>query len=141
MNNANMFKLFLRKRSRQAGDVAAESIATHQLGMIAQQQRCLAAAEQCYRKSLAISEKQGNEHGAASTYGQLGILAWRQNDYEEAGEWLVRSVKSFAACNDSHYAAQGARHFAVLYQQADANTQAKLAAIWQDADLGEVPQP
>ena len=43
--------------------------------MIAQDQRDFAQAEQWYRKSLAITEKLGNEHGAASTYHQLGIIA------------------------------------------------------------------
>ena len=38
----------------------------HTLGSIAQEQRDFAQAEQWYRKSLAISEKLGNEHRAAS---------------------------------------------------------------------------
>ena len=43
--------------------------------MIAQEQRDFAAAERWYQKALAIKEKQGNEHGAASTYHQLGRIA------------------------------------------------------------------
>ena len=41
--------------------------------MIAEERRDFAAAEQWYRKSLAIEEKHGNEHDAASTYHQLGM--------------------------------------------------------------------
>src|SRR5208283_103231 len=38
----------------------------HQLGMIAQERRDFASAEQWYRKALAIEEKQGDEHGDES---------------------------------------------------------------------------
>jgi hypothetical protein len=40
------------------------------LAVYAQNQRDFTQAEQWYRKSLAIKEKLGNEHGAAGTYGR-----------------------------------------------------------------------
>jgi hypothetical protein len=42
---------------------------------------------QWYKKSLAIKEKQGNEHGAASTYHQLGRIAQEQRDFGAAEQW------------------------------------------------------
>ncbi len=44
-----------------------------QLGIIAHERRDFAQAEKWYRKSLAISEKLGDEPGAASSYHQLGM--------------------------------------------------------------------
>jgi hypothetical protein len=38
---------------------------------------------------LAISEKQGNEHGAASTYHQLGRIAQEQRDFAQAGSGIA----------------------------------------------------
>jgi Tfp pilus assembly protein PilF len=57
------------------GEAEREAAAYHQLGMIAQERRDFASAEQWYRKSLTIEEKQGNEHGAALSYHQLGTIA------------------------------------------------------------------
>ena len=59
--------------------------AYHQLGMIAQEQRDFASAEQWYRKALAIEEKQGDEHGAAITYHYLGSIAQEQRDFAACG--------------------------------------------------------
>jgi tetratricopeptide (TPR) repeat protein len=115
------------------------AITYHQLGIIAGEQRDFAAAEQWYRKSLAIKEKQGNEHGAARTYGQLGILAGLQERYEESGQWLIRSIVTFARCNDAHGAKRNASNFMVSYRKAPADTQAKLAGMWHDAGLGDLP--
>jgi len=107
--------------------------------MVAQEQRDLAAAEQWYRKSLAISEKQGNEHGAASTYCQLGILAGRRERFEEAGRWLIRSILAFARWNDRHGAQRNAGNFMVFYKRAPASVRQKLAAMWSEAGLGDLP--
>ena len=112
----------------------------HQLGRIAEEQRDFAAAEQWYRKSLAISEKQGNEHGAASTYGQLGILAGLQERYEEAGRWLIKCVTAFARCNDPQGVHQTAANFMVIYRETPSDVQDKLAAMWREAGLGELPE-
>ena len=57
------------------GNEHGAAITYHQLGMIAQERRDLAAAEQWYRKVAGDQEKHGNEHGAAITYHQLGRIA------------------------------------------------------------------
>ena len=46
----------------------------HQHGTVAEQRRDLDAAEAWYRKSLEIEERQGNEHGAATSQGVLERL-------------------------------------------------------------------
>jgi tetratricopeptide (TPR) repeat protein len=92
-NFAAASRLFerLAAHSVSRGNLKGEAAAYHQLGMIAQEQRDFAAAEQ-YRKSLAIKEKQGYEHVAALTYGQFGRLAVEQRDFAAAEEWYRKSL-------------------------------------------------
>jgi Tetratricopeptide repeat len=54
------------------------------MGILAEEQRDFATAEQWHRKALAIFEKQGDEHGVASTYHQLGMIAQQQRDFATA---------------------------------------------------------
>ena len=42
--------------------------------------------------SLVIWEKQGNEHGAAITYHQLGVIAQEQRDFQAAEGWYQKSL-------------------------------------------------
>ena len=86
----------------------------------------------------------GNEHGAAITYGQLGIVAGLQGDLEESGKWLTRCIKAFINTNDLESAKRNTGNFLVSYRKASSGEQAKLRAIWEQADLGpfpEVPEP
>ena len=73
--------------------------------MIAQEQRDFAAAEQWYRKSLAIKEKQGNEHGAAISYHQLGMIAAEQRDFAAAEQWYRKSLAIKEKQGNEHGAA------------------------------------
>ena len=59
---------------------------------MAQAQYDFASAERCYRKSLAIKEKQDDKHGAATTYHQLGTLAEEQRNFAGAEQWYRKSL-------------------------------------------------
>ena len=72
--------------------------------MIAQKQRDFDAAEKWYRKSLAIDEKQGNEHGAAAAYHQLGRAAEEQRDFVGAQEWYGKALRIYQKLDDKHNA-------------------------------------
>ena len=41
---------------------------------------------------LAIFEKQGDEHGAASTYHNLGNIALEQRDFASAEQWYRKAL-------------------------------------------------
>jgi len=75
------------------------------LAAYAQNQRDFAQAEQWYRKSLAIKEKLGDEHGAAITYHQLGIIAQEQRDFAQAEQWYRKSLAIKEKLGDEHGAA------------------------------------
>jgi hypothetical protein len=110
------------------------------LGAIADEQRDFAAAERWYRKSLAIFEKHGNEHAAATTYHHLGGLAAREEKYELAGQWLVMAYGVFRL-SAPHFAQISAQHFGSVYQHADESTRIRLKTMWEEAGLGELPEP
>lgn len=70
------------------------------LAVYALHQRDFAQAEQWYRKSLAMKEKQGNEQGAALTYHQLGRIAQEQRDFAQDGQsygWSRGEVRCITA--------------------------------------------
>jgi Tfp pilus assembly protein PilF len=70
----------------------AAAVAYHQLGMVAQERRDLAAAEQWYLRALAINERLGNERAAAITYHQLGSVALERRDLAAAEQWYFKSL-------------------------------------------------
>ena len=104
------------------------------------ERRDLAAAERWYHKSLAIWEKHGDEHGAASTYHDLGVIAGLQNHFVESGRWLVRAIIGFSHQQDTHYAKITVDIFLIIYRQAPPDDQAKLRQIWEEAGLGAFPE-
>jgi tetratricopeptide (TPR) repeat protein len=99
------------------------------LGVIAEEQRDLAGAERWYLKSLAISEKQGNEHSAAATYHQLGKIAQERGDHGKAGELFLKAFGVFARKNDKHNAGIALRSFALLLRRAPAAAREELRAL------------
>ena len=110
------------------------------MGIIADEQRDFATARRCYLKSLDIKEKQGNEHGAAGTYGELGILEGFRKHYEESGRWLCKSIVSFLKTNDEEGVRRNANNFFILYRRASSDDQATLKMIWEEAGLGAFPE-
>jgi tetratricopeptide (TPR) repeat protein len=82
--------------------------------MIAEEQRDFPAAEGWYRKSLAIKEKQGDEHGAAMTYHQLGRIAEEQRDFAAAETWYRKALPVWEKLGDEHSAASTYGQLGVL---------------------------
>ncbi len=104
LNNRNLVEAErLFQALAQYPEYAADSY--HQLGRIAQERRNFTAAEDWYRKSLAVEEKLGNEHGAASTYHQLGWVAQERRDFAAAEDWYRKSLAIKEKLGDEHGAA------------------------------------
>ena len=85
--------------------------------MIAQEQRDFAGAEQWYRKALAIKEKQGDEHGAAITYHQLGMIAQEQRDLAGAEQWYRKALAIKEKQGDEHGAASTYHQLGTIVQE------------------------
>ena len=109
--------------------------------MIAQEQRDYVQAEAWYRKSLAIREKQGNEHGAAITYAQLGLMAAAQRDFGQAGQQLLQALRLFASNNDPAHVRQAAQAYWSTYQRAPAQQRAALRSMWDKAKIDFIAAP
>jgi hypothetical protein len=109
------------------------------LGRVAQERRDFEAAERWYKESLAIKEKHGNEHGAAGTYGQLGILERLQGRYEDAGRWLIKCIGTFLRTHDPEGARRNAANFLIVHRHASPPEQAKLKSLWESAGIGPFP--
>jgi tetratricopeptide (TPR) repeat protein len=68
----------------------------------------LDAAEEMYKKSLAINEQLGRKEGMASAYGSLGILYLKRGDLDAA--------RSNSTCSRDLYAEIGMPHMAARCQ-------------------------
>ncbi|TMR25543.1 tetratricopeptide repeat protein, partial [Nonomuraea zeae] len=76
---------------RQPGSDARrdyQSVAYHQLGVVAREQERWAEAEQWYRKATENTAKQGDPYNLALGYQELGALAVARECWEEAERWL-----------------------------------------------------
>ena len=89
----------------------------HQLGRVAQERRDFEEAERWYQRSLEVRERLGDEHGAAGTYGQLGIIAGLQEQYIESGQWLLKCILTFLRASDRRSAQGNAENFLVSPSQ------------------------
>ena len=112
----------------------------HQLGIIAQAQRDFPTAEAWYRKSLAIEEKQGNEHGAGQSYAVLGLLAGQQDKWVEAAQWLIKSIRGFMRTHDERSTQAVLGALLDCYKRASNNDKQAILALWDQTGLGPFPK-
>jgi tetratricopeptide (TPR) repeat protein len=85
--------------------------------LVAQEQRDFARAGEWYLKSVAISEKQGNEHVASNTYHQLGRVAQEQGDFAGAREWYLKSLAISEKQGNEQVAASTYHQLGVIAQR------------------------
>jgi hypothetical protein len=104
----------------------------------AQARHDLAGAEEWYRKSLEVSLRLGDEHTAALTYAQLGVLAAERRDGGCANNFL-QALRRFVACKDSHYAGRALAGLRRAYQDGLVTRQG-MEEAWQAA-MGEPLSP
>ena len=100
------------------------------MGIIAEEQRDFSGAEAWYKKALAIFEKQGNEHGVASTYHQLGIIAEEQRDFLQAGDFYLKSIKLFVNVNDTYCMTIALNSYARLLHTTTGTEHSQLRQAW-----------
>ena len=121
-NFAEAGRLFggLAQDCRRNDDAEGEAASYFQLGRIAQDQRDIAAAEQWYRKSLAISQQQRNELGAARNYQVLGSIALQRRKLDEAANLFHKAVSTYEKHADENLTAGGYHQLGVVaHEQRD----------------------
>jgi len=124
----------------KTGNQSLKAESLHNLGIIAEERREFEEAEDWYKKSLKISERLGDEHGAAITYWQLGDLGLLQGRVEDLGRWSVKSIATFSKTCDQDSANQAINKFLIAYQKASQSEQRKLKQLWENAGLGPLPE-
>ncbi|MDE6016819.1 MAG: hypothetical protein K2H41_14215, partial [Acetatifactor sp.] len=93
-----------------------------------------------YKKSLAIEEKQGNEHGASITYHQLGRIAQERRDFSQAGDFYLRSIKMFADTKDTHSLMIVIRSYARLLHTTAGTEYSQLRQAWSTCTPRELTE-
>jgi len=104
-SEADRMFIQLAEAAKEYDEVGWESPAYHQLGNVALTRRELASAEEWYKKSLDISLKHGDEHGAARTYHQLGRVVEERREFAVAEEWYKKSLDISLKQGNEHGAA------------------------------------
>jgi tetratricopeptide (TPR) repeat protein len=91
-----------RERFTQLDEPGSVAVIWHQTGMVYQAAGQPEAAEDAYRKSLAINVRLGNVAGQASTLGQLGILYGEViNRPEEAVNFHRQAADKYVEIRDA----------------------------------------
>lgn len=117
LESGRQFAERLLRHAQNTNDATFEAWAKFYLGRIAQEQRDFGSAEKWYLKSLAISEKQGDEHGAAITYHLLGIIAHVQRDFGNAEKWYLKSLAIWNKQGNEYGAASTYGQLGILAQE------------------------
>jgi tetratricopeptide (TPR) repeat protein len=90
-----------RERFTQLDEPGSVAVSWHQTGMVYQEAGQPEAAEDAYRKSLAIKVRLGNVAGQASTLSQLGDLYFSVLDRpEEAAAFFKQAADKYAEGRD-----------------------------------------
>ena len=92
------------------------AVNSHELGNVALAQGRLEEAEDWYRKSLAISEEQGDRRGMASSYHQLGRVSQDRGWLDQAETWYRKSLAIFGELGDRPGTASCYHHLSMLAQ-------------------------
>ena len=75
---------------------------------------------------------QGDEYGAALTYGQLGVLAAKQRDVQSAAAHFLKAIEGFASTGDPYHLAIAVRNYARLLHTAPSSGREALRSRWEE---------
>ena len=98
---------------------AHRATAYHQLGIVAQEQRQWAQAEQYYRQALDLKIEFNDRYSQASTYHQLGIVAQEQRQWAQALQYLLKDLEISTEFNDDYGAGITLRSLARLHRESN----------------------
>ncbi len=134
-----------RERFTQLDELGSVAVIWHQTGMAYQEAGQPEAAEDAYRKSLAIKVRLGNVAGQASTLNQLGML---YDDYlgkpEEAVAFLSQAADKYVEIRDAANEGKVRTNLAIRLRKLrrlDEARQEIRRAIECDAQFGHASEP
>lgn len=83
------------RMSEDEGDLRRVAIASAFLGHVARDAGDYDTAVRRHARARDIHESASNERGAAWAQFDLGLLAWRRDNLDEAADWLESSLRRF----------------------------------------------
>ena len=113
---------------------------SHQLGIVAQEQREYEQARAHYQQALDIKVEYGDRYSQASTYHQLGIVAQELREYEQARAHYQQALDIKVEYGDRYSQASTYHHLGNVaekqreYEQARAHFQQALdifSRVWR----------
>ncbi len=60
-----------------------------------------------------------DRYSQARTYGQLGLLAWEKQQWEQVSNYLLQALENFADYDDDYNAGIALHHLARLWQKSE----------------------
>ena len=110
--------LWLANTNFDASDVKRRSASIyHQLGMVAQEQRQWAQAEEHYRKALEIYVEFDDRYEQAGTYHQLGMVAQEQRQWAQAEEHYRKALEIYVEFDDRYEQASTYHQLGMVAQE------------------------
>ncbi len=115
------------------------AVLNHNLGLVAQEQRCFDEATAFYQKSVQICEDAGDLYNAANDYHNLGVVAQYQRRFDEATAFYQKSVQICEDAGDLYNAASDYHQLGTLAQHQRRFDEAtafyqKALQIYEDAE-------
>lgn len=134
-----------RERFTQLDEPSSVGVVWHQTGVAYQEAVQPEAAEEAYRKSLAIKVRLGDVAGQASTLGQLGNLYDGVLEHPEEGVAFFRqSIDKYVEIRDRANEGRGRKNLAIPLRKLhrlDEARQEIQRAIECDAQFGHATEP
>lgn len=108
---SNLTKVDSQKRGQMNASVY------HQLGMVAQEQRQLAQAEQYYQQALQIKIEFNDRYSQADTYHQLGSVAQEERQWVQAEQYYQRALQIEVEFNERYAQADTYHNLGMVAQE------------------------
>ncbi|PTN12783.1 tetratricopeptide repeat protein [Nitrosomonas aestuarii] len=103
--------------AKTLGMSEAVTALTQSLASFAKNNRDFQGAKRLFEMLVNHCNQQRNEHGAASTYHQLGMIAEEQRDFRQAEQWYLKSLAITEKQGNEHHAASTYHQLGVIAQK------------------------
>jgi serine/threonine-protein kinase len=91
-----------RRIFHDAGDLAGESGALHDMAEVPINQGDLEQARKLYEQALALARQTGDKRAAARELGNIGLLCVQQGDFASGRKRYAESLEAFREVGDKH---------------------------------------
>ena len=91
-----------RRMFHQAGDLAGESTALHEMAEVPINQGDLEKARRIYEQALALARQTGDRRATARELGNIGLIYVQQGDHTTGKQMYAESLDAYREIGDKH---------------------------------------